>query len=239
MLDIIDGLRPAQGWNITEAVTLGLGRLVYFGKETLPKSFAEWPEERRRSYTRAPLLQLAAFIDVVQKIEHSAAQTVVLLAQDPAFSSADVGFLAKFGIEVVQNPEAQRRIHSSTFTFCPFLRIEVERNILARCPPTQPQLHIAAAMSRHWYHGNEYLRGLPVHKLEECSEDVKEEVKVIQQFTSVRLQREWPEAVTWQDHMGGPLAIYGIDTQSSNDDQSEECKCTYCVQNKTSPFKPV
>ncbi|OTA99617.1 hypothetical protein M426DRAFT_16292 [Hypoxylon sp. CI-4A] len=88
---------------VTRAICLGLGS---FDPED-----GSWKGKRRAH------VQLAAFLTMVEQLQHGDQQPIRCIFQDPAFNSVDKDFIRGLGHEVVDSPEGFDLVDPSTLIF--------------------------------------------------------------------------------------------------------------------------
>ena len=85
--------KPGDGWQIKEAVAMGIGPLQINGKANQPE-------------VPIAILQLVVFLDIVSLLRRESGQKIDIWAQDPLFRPVDVAVLRELGIEVIWEPDA-------------------------------------------------------------------------------------------------------------------------------------
>ncbi|KAK4900999.1 hypothetical protein LTR27_002182 [Elasticomyces elasticus] len=99
-IDVLQNCKPAEGWNITEAICLGTG------------SFSEVWFNGHDGSGRS-LLQLAAFQDIVACLQKDCAAAIKVLIQDPSYNVLDRGFVSALGLTLTMSNDGYRNGHDA------------------------------------------------------------------------------------------------------------------------------
>ncbi|KAI1100019.1 hypothetical protein F4804DRAFT_336642 [Jackrogersella minutella] len=112
--------RPCTS-HITLAICFGLGS---FDPED-----GSW-ESKRRAH-----VQLAAFLDIVEHLQHNNPQPIRCLFQEPIFNAADEVFIRNLGYEVVPSPGGFEQVNAATLVFGIHLYRDVYAQAIAHSLP--------------------------------------------------------------------------------------------------------
>jgi hypothetical protein len=102
---------------VTKAICFGLG--------TFDPADGAW-EQKRKVH-----VQLAAFLTIVEHLQHTASQEICCFFQDPIFNSVDKAFIASLGHRVVESPTGFELLEPSTLAFGIHLYRDVYSQIIA------------------------------------------------------------------------------------------------------------
>lgn len=122
LLDTLEQNRPSNGWNISTAILMALGRLVH------------------KPDSRSQLHQLVVFLEVVKYLQECTDSKVKIFAQEPRFEDAAIDFIESVGFVVLWEPEAEGLIREGGFTMAPFYGWD--DTLLARERQLRPTLYI-------------------------------------------------------------------------------------------------
>ncbi|KAF2769575.1 hypothetical protein EJ03DRAFT_89165 [Teratosphaeria nubilosa] len=153
ILKHLDDHKPAQGWNITQAISLALGSPTK--NERHPRGDTDYLYS---TFYRS-MIQLVIFYDIIQHLQKTGSGKIAVFVQDPDFSSLDRELFEALGIKTTRNPEAQAMIDDRTFTYVPYWGRDAD--LLTRGPRSTPRIHLGAGVSflvrkELEFHGYEY-----------------------------------------------------------------------------------
>lgn len=122
--DMLTSKRPPSGWQITEAISLGIGSFTEYSCGLFDR--------------RCSMMQFIVFMDTVRFLEagNVTGATIEISSQDPRYMDLDRDFLRSLGVVVLERPEAEERIKKASFTYMPRV---CDAQVLIK---SQPALHI-------------------------------------------------------------------------------------------------
>ena len=142
-LDMIRARRPHDGWGIEAAVIFGTGffwDLIGTMGVEIPPEFEEEYKADLLNYSETAMLQLLAFLDLVEEVQKDARETIPMFAQDPGYMPLDAAFLAGLGIRIVDDPTGQRLLKRDVLGFDAGAGLDCEA--MGQCPHLQPKVWV-------------------------------------------------------------------------------------------------